>query len=66
MSHLRTAVFDAVQAVLLNSECHPRDAVNAALEAVAQFADGESLLKDGADSFAAIAREAWANRPEVS
>ena len=39
----RKEVFDAVQAALLNSECDPKDAVIAALEAVALFADGEDI-----------------------
>lgn len=34
-------VYDAVQAALLNSECSPDEAVNAALRAVAEFADME-------------------------
>lgn len=33
-----------VQAVLLNSECHPEDATRVTLEALATFAFGEEIL----------------------
>lgn len=44
MSHFEKAVYDAVQAALLDSECHPRAAVQVALRAVAEFADREDVL----------------------
>lgn len=43
MSHLETEVHQTVQAALLNSECHPRAAVQMALKAVAEFAEVEGL-----------------------
>lgn len=45
MAHLETAAYEAVQAALLNSECHPRAAVQAALRAIAEFADKEDILQ---------------------
>jgi hypothetical protein len=45
MSHLETDAYEAVQAALLNSECHPRAAVQEALKALIEFADGEDILR---------------------
>ena len=62
MSDGRKDVFDAAQAALLNSECHPRDAVIEALKAAAQFADSECFgLTE--EEFAGLARQAWMARP---
>lgn len=54
---LALETFHAVQAALLNSECSPREAVAAALKAVAQFADAESVL-----GFTDLARTAWVHK----
>jgi hypothetical protein len=61
MSHLETAVHQAVQAAVLNSECHPRPATLNALKAIAEFAEGESIV-ESEEQFLAFAKKAWAER----
>jgi len=45
MSHLETAAYEAIQAALLDSSCHPRAAIQAALRALVEFAEGEDILR---------------------
>lgn len=56
------AVYDAVQAVLLNSESDPTEAVSEALRAVADFAESESVCE--AETLADIVREAYEEAEE--
>jgi hypothetical protein len=57
MKDSRRDVYLEVQAALLNSECSPGEAVEVALEAIAGFAQVESMLR--AADFYHLAREAW-------
>lgn len=51
---LSMETFLAVQAALLNSECSPREAVIAALQAIANFAEAESV-----GDFTNLVDKAW-------
>lgn len=55
-------VFQRVQAALLDSECPPREAVEAALDAIAQFAAFECEMDFG--DWADVGTDAWASTGE--
>lgn len=61
MSHLERAAYEGVQAALLESECHPRAAVQNALQAVAEFSFGEDVTET-LEEFQALVKKAWEER----
>lgn len=56
-------VFEYVQAVLLNSECPPKDAVKQAMLALLQFAITEADM--GVLEFDGVASQAWTDGREA-